>query len=196
MNINFHTINVPPKIVNGEILLIILIFIIGILLVLYFIWMIIPMISGLPWIPTRPARIHQALTLAHISPGDILYDLGAGDGRVLVMAAREFGARAIGIEISPIHCIAARVNALLKGVNNKVEIRWASFYNDDFKDADVIFVYMTSRETARLRPHLERQLQPGTRVISISCEIAGWQPAEFNREELIYLYRMGSQSIN
>ena len=154
------------------------------------------MISGLPWIPTRPARIHQALNLAHISPGEILYDLGAGDGRVLIMAAREFGARAIGIEISPIHCIAAKFNALLRGINNKVEIRWASFYKVDFKDADVIFVYMTSKETERLRPHLESQLRPGTRVISISCEIAGWQPAEFNREELIYLYRMGSKSIN
>jgi predicted RNA methylase len=165
-------------------------------MVLYFTWMIIPMISGLPWIPTRPARIHQALTLAHISPGDILYDLGSGDGRVLVMAAREFGACAIGIEISPIHCVVARVNAFLGGINDKVEIRWTSFYNVDLKDADVIFVYMTSRETTRLRPRLERQLRPGTRVISISCEIAGWQPVEFNREELIFLYRMGSQSTN
>jgi predicted RNA methylase len=179
-----------------EIPLIILVFFIGILLVLYFFWMIIPMISGLPWIPTRPARIHHALALAHISPGEILYDLGSGDGRVLVMAAREFGARAIGIEISPIHCIAARVNALLRGINNKVQIRWASFYKADFKDADVIFVYMTSKEATRLRPHLERQLRPGTRVISISCEIDGWQPVEFNRDELIYLYRMGSQSTN
>jgi hypothetical protein len=101
----------------AEVPLIILVFLIGILLVLYFFWMIIPMISGLPWIPTRPARIYHALALAHISPGDILYDLGSGDGRVLVMAAREFGARAIGIEI-----------------------RWASFYKANFKDADVIFI--------------------------------------------------------
>ena len=152
------------------------------------------MISGLPWIPTRPARIHHALALANISPGDILYDLGSGDGRVLVMAAREFGARAIGIEISPIHCLVARVNAILGGINNKVEIRWASFYKVDFSDADVIFVYMTSREATRLQPHLERQLRPGARVISISCEIAAWQPVEFNRDELIYLYRMESKS--
>jgi predicted RNA methylase len=177
----------------SKIPLIILVFFIGILLILYFFWMIIPMISGLPWIPTRPARIRLALALAHIRPGDILYDLGSGDGRVLVIAAREFGARAIGIEISPIHCIIARINAFLGGINNKVEIRWASFYKVDFSDADVIFVYMTSREATYLRPRLERQLQPGTQVISISCEIAGWQPVEFNREELIYLYRMGLQ---
>jgi len=174
----------------NEILVIILVIFFGILLVLYFLWMIIPMISGLPWIPTRPERIRRALALAHISPGEILYDLGSGDGRVLVMAAREFGVRAIGIEISPIHCIAARLNASLGKINNKVEIRWASFYRADFSNADVIFVYMTSREVSRLRPHLERQLRPGTRVVSISCEIVGWQPEEFNREELIFLYRI------
>jgi SAM-dependent methyltransferase len=163
-----------------------------ILLVLYLLWVIIPGLSGLPWIPTRPLRIRRALELAHITPGEIVYDLGSGDGRVLILAAREFGAQAIGIEISPIHCIVARVKAIFGGLKNKVTIRWASFYKVDFSDADVIFIYMTSREAARLRPYLERQLRSGTRIISISCEIAGWQPVEFNREELIFIYRMGS----
>jgi SAM-dependent methyltransferase len=174
--------------------LFILFIITAVLLVLYLLWVIIPGLSGLPWIPTRPLRIRRALELAQISPGDIFYDLGSGDGRALILAAREFGARAIGIEISPIHCIVARINAFLGGTNNKVEIRWASFYKADFRDADVIFVYMTSAEATRLRPHLERQLRPGTRVISISSGIVGWQPVIFNREELIYIYRVGSLS--
>jgi len=169
-------------------------FIIVILLVLYLLWVTIPGLSGLPWIPTRPNRIRRALELAHVSPGEIVYDLGSGDGRVLLLAAREFGAQAIGVEISLLHCLVARLKVIFGGVKNNVSIRWASYYKVDFSDADVIYIYITSREAARLRPYLENQLRSGTRIISISCEITGWQPVLFNRDELIFIYRMGSFS--
>jgi SAM-dependent methyltransferase len=165
-----------------------------ILFVLYLLWMVIPILSGLPWIPTRPERIRRALALSHTSPGESFYDLGSGDGRALVIAAREFGLKAVGVEISPIHCIVARINAIIHGISNQVVIKWASFYKVNLRTADVIFVYMTSREASRLRPHLENLLRPGTRVITISCEIEGWQPAIFDREALIYIYQIGLHS--
>lgn len=162
----------------------------------YLLWLIVPALSGLPWIPTREVRIRKALQLARVSPDDIVYDLGSGDGRVLVVAAREFGARAVGIEISPLHCIAARINAFLAGINGRVTIQWASFYKVNFTDADVVFVYMTARETSRLRPYLEKQLRPGTRIITVSCEIPGWQPVIFDREALIFIYQLGPSPVS
>jgi SAM-dependent methyltransferase len=163
---------------------------------LYLLWVIIPAISGLPWIPTRPSRIRRALELAELIPGEIFYDLGSGDGRALILAAREFGARAVGVEISPIHCIAAKILALYYGVNKQVKIRWASFYRANFSDADVIFLYMTSKEASRLRTRLKKELRSGARVITISCEVDGWLPVKFNQEELIFIYRIDSTQVN
>ena len=168
------------------------IFISSILVVLYLLWIIIPAISGLPWIPTKLSRIRRALNLAHLSRDEVLYDLGSGDGRALIMAAREFGARAVGIEISPIHCIIARIKVLVNGVGNLVEIKWASFYKADFSNANVIFVYMTSQIATQLQPYLESQLRPGTRVITISCQLTGWLPKVFDRDELIFIYEVGA----
>jgi SAM-dependent methyltransferase len=189
-----HCNNLPGNTVNMTLetpLLILLAFFI-ILFVVYLLWVVIPILSGLPWIPTRPRRIRRALELAHTSPGESFYDLGSGDGRALIIAAREFGMQAVGVEISPIHCIVARINAMYHGISNQVVIKWTNFYKVDLSAAEVIFVYMTSREASRLRYHLENLLHPGTRVITISCEIEGWQPAIFDREALIYIYQIGS----
>jgi SAM-dependent methyltransferase len=181
---------------NLDGLLIILFALFIIFICLYLLWVIIPALSGLPWIPTQTPRIRRALKLAQAAPGEIFYDLGSGDGRALILAAREFGVHATGIEISPLHCLFARVNALLQGVSHRVKIKWASYYKADFSDADIIFVYMTSREASRLRPRLENQLRPGVRVITISCEIGGWEPIKFNREELIFLYQVGAHTTH
>ena len=153
-------------------------------------WLVVPLATGLPWVPTRDRRIRKALQLADIRPGEIIYDLGAGDGRVLLAAARDFGARAVGIEVSPIHCLIAGLRARFSRVSRLVTVRWGSFYHADFSDADVIYVYMTSGQVKLLRPHLETQLKPGARVVTISSDLDGWQPEKIDRQDLIFLYRM------
>jgi SAM-dependent methyltransferase len=153
-------------------------------------WFIVPLTSGLAWVPARAKRIRRALQMAELRPGETLYDLGAGDGRVLVAAAREFGARAVGIEISPIHCLTAILRARLAGVSRQVAVRPGSFFHADLSGADVIYAYLTSRQAERLRPCLESQLKPGARVVTISAEIDGWQPEQIDRQELIFLYHM------
>jgi tRNA A58 N-methylase Trm61 len=166
------------------------ILLITLLVGIYMFWVITPILSGLPWIPTQPQRIRKALQLAHLSPGEILYDMGSGDGRVLILAAREFGAHAIGIEISPFHYLVAWINIFVHGVNEQVEIKWANFYNANISNASVIFAYVTTKETTLLKSHLESQLHPGSRVVTISCEINGWEPEKYDREELIYVYKI------
>ncbi len=158
--------------------------------IVYGLWVIVPFLSGLPWFATRRTRIRKALQLAQVQPGETVYDLGAGDGRVLIMAAREFGARAIGVEISPVHCLVAWLAALFNGVAGQVSIRLGNFYTARLGDADVVFAYMTSKEAPRIQRHLEQQLRPGTRVVTIAFDFDCWQPDDFDNQELIFLYKM------
>ncbi len=161
-----------------------------IVIILAGLWIGIPAAYGLPSLPTRRERIRTALRLAHLQPGETLYDLGCGDGRVLMIAAREFGARAVGIEIGPIQCAVAWLKARYLGVGDKVRIRPGNFLKADLSAAQVVYAYLTSTLAERLQNRLAAQLQPGTRVVTISFDLPGWQPAAFDNEGLIFLYRM------
>jgi cyclopropane fatty-acyl-phospholipid synthase-like methyltransferase len=144
---------------------------------------------GLPWIATREARIRRALQLAGLRPGETLYDLGAGDGRVLLLAAREFGARAVGIEIGPLQWALGWVRVWLSGKGHTVRMRCGNFYKADFSAADVVFVYLTSGQTSRLAKKLKRELRPGARVVSVAADFPDWTPSQVDREHLIFLYQ-------
>ncbi|NLF51410.1 MAG: hypothetical protein GX577_09765 [Leptolinea sp.] len=161
-----------------------------IILIMAALWFIIPLASGLPWVPALDRRIRAAFRLAELQPGEMVYDLGAGDGRVLVIAAREFSARAVGIEISPIHCLSALARIRLAGVGSKASMQWGNFYRSDFSAADVVFIYATSRYANRIIPLLETQLKMGARVVTISSNLDKWQPECIDRENLVFLYRM------
>jgi cyclopropane fatty-acyl-phospholipid synthase-like methyltransferase len=152
-------------------------------------WLIVPALYGVPWVPTREARIRKALQLAGLQPGETLYDLGAGDGRVLLMAAREFGAQAVGIEIGPAQWALGWVRVWLNGSRQLVRVRCGNFYNADVSAADVVFVYLTSGQTSRLAKKLEQELRPGARVVSIAADFPDWTPSRVDRESLIFLYQ-------
>ena len=164
-----------------------------VLLLISGLWLLVPALYGLPWVPTREKRIRKALELADLRPDETLYDLGAGDGRVLVMAAREFGSQAIGIEIGPIQCLVGWLRILFSGSRTKAQMRCGDFYKADISDADVVFVYATSSQTFKLLPLLERELRPGVRVVSIAADFSGWLPTHVDREMLIFLYEMPPQ---
>ena len=153
-------------------------------------WLLVPALYGLPWIPTREKRIRRALELAELQPDETFYDLGAGDGRVLVMAAKEFWANAIGIEIGPVQCLVGWLRIFFSGSRQKVRMRCGDFYKTDISSADVVFVYATSSQTSKLLPLLERKLRPGARVVSIAADFSGWIPKIVDRENLIFLYEM------
>ena len=160
------------------------------LFILILLWILIPAFYGLPPVPTKRERIRKALKLANLQPNEILYDLGAGDGRVLLIAAREFGAKAVGIEVGPIQCTLIWLRSVASGLGDKIQIRLANFYRVDLHDADVVFVYATSKEVVKLASHLEKQLKLGARVVSISADFPEWEPSAFDEYELIFVYEM------
>ena len=160
------------------------------LFMIILLWIIVPALYGLPPVPTKPERIQKALKLANLQQDELLYDLGAGDGRVLLIAARDFGANAVGLEIGPIQCALIWLRAAASGFGSRIQVRWENFYKANLKDADVVFVYATSKEVAKLAPHLEQQMKDGSRLVSISADFSDWEPTEFDDENLIFVYRM------
>jgi uncharacterized SAM-binding protein YcdF (DUF218 family) len=153
-------------------------------------WILVPAFYGLPSVPTRPDRIRKALKLVNLQPDEILYDLGAGDGRVLLIAAREFEAFSIGLEVGPVQCALIWLRIVSSGLANRIKIRWGNFFKTNLKDADVVYVYATSREVLKLAPFLQKQMKAGSRVVSISADFPEWEPSTFDERDLIFVYEM------
>ena len=162
-------------------------------LILCGLWMIVPYFYGLPWLPTSMARIRKGLEMAKLQPGETLYDLGAGDGRVLFMAAEEFGARAIGIEAAWMQYLYILGRIFLSSRQAQIRVRRESFYPTDLSDADVVFAFFTSKQVLMIQDRLAENLKPGARLIAISADFPAWKPIDFDREELIFVYEMPPQ---
>jgi precorrin-6B methylase 2 len=160
------------------------------LFVIVLLWILVPALYGLPPVPTNRERIHHALQLAKLQPDEILYDLGAGDGRVLLIAARDFKAQAVGIEIGPIQCILIWFRVMANGLASRIKIHWGNFYQATIKDADVVFVYATSKEVMKLAPHLDTEMKKGARLVSISADFSKWEPSVVDEHDLIFIYEM------
>ena len=152
-------------------------------------WVLVPAFYGLPPVSTRAERIRRALEFANPQAGELLYDLGSGHGRVLVMAAKEFGLNAVGIEAGPVQCAVSWVNALRNGVSSQVRIEAGDFYKSSLKDADIVFAYLTSDHGNPLQEKLGRELKSGARVVTISFDLPNWDVGFFDREQLIYMYK-------
>ncbi len=153
-------------------------------------WILVPAFYGLPSVPTKPERIRKALKLVNLQPDEVLYDLGAGDGRVLLIAAREFGALPTGLEVGPVQCALIWLRIVSSGLADRIKIRWGNFFKADLKDADVVYVYATSREVLKLAPFLQKQMKTGSRVVSISADFPEWQPSTIDEHDLIFVYTM------
>lgn len=131
-----------------------------------------------PYVPTPPEVVARMLEIAQVKKGDLLYDLGCGDGRIVVTAAREFGARGVGIDIDPARIREARENARKEGVGKLVQFRQADLFKSDFSRATVVTLYLLPVINQKLRPQLWRQLKVGTRVVSHEFDMGDEWPPE------------------
>ncbi len=143
------------------------------LIVTVFISILGPTLVGAPWVPSSLRTVQRMLRLAGVQLGETVYDLGSGDGRVLIIAAREFGARAVGIEIDSLRYLWTRLLIARLGLGDRVSVRHANFFNVDLGDADVVTLYLLQDTNNRLRPKLLRELRPGARVVSHTFTFPG-----------------------
>lgn len=145
------------------------------------------------YVPTPKTIVRQMLLLAGLRRGETLFDLGAGDGRVIIEAARGFRAKAIGIEIDPER--VSRIRDRLRSTGIKAEIIQADFMNVDLSPADVVAIYLSESVNTKLAPKLERELKAGSRVVSLDYALPGWVPekeliAKGALPRKLYLYRV------
>lgn len=146
--------------------------------------------ADVPYVATPNETVESMLELANVSEDDIVYDLGSGDGRIPITAAERYGARGVGIEIKPDLVQRARENAKLSGVRDQVEFRRQDLFEADFSEATIVTLYLFPEVNLKLRPMLLEQLAPGTRVVSHSFDMNGWEPdstTEVNGDRL-YLW--------
>jgi len=128
------------------------------------------------FVPTPQEVVEDMLRLANVQKGDVLYDLGSGDGRIAITAARKYGIKATGIDIDPERIREANENAKKAGVTNLVQFRQENLFTADFRDATVITLYLLPDLNVKLRPKLWNELKPGTRIVSHQFEMGAWKP--------------------
>jgi SAM-dependent methyltransferase len=128
-----------------------------------------------PWVPSAPAVITAMLEVATVGPGDIVYDLGCGEGEIVIAAALR-GARGVGVDIDPERIANARLNAARAGVTGRVRFAEQDLFATDVSPATVVTLYLGPELNRRLRPKLLRELRPGTRIVSHDFSMGDWTP--------------------
>lgn len=144
------------------------------------------------FVPTPDDVVAKMLELAEVGPDDQVYDLGCGDGRIVIAAAQHYGARAVGIDIDPRRIAEATANARKAGVAGRVRFIEGDLFEADLRDATVVTLYLLTRLNAKLKPKLLQELQPGTRVVSHAFDMGDWAPErkEFVGASAVYLWRV------
>lgn len=134
------------------------------------------------WVPTSDALVTRMLQMADVKPTDLVYDLGAGDGKIAIAAAKQFGARAVGVEYNPDMVRLAQCYVRVEGVADRVRIIQGDIFETDFSEATVVTLYLLPELNLRLRPTILK-MKPGTRVVSHSFLMDDWEPDESSIED-------------
>ncbi len=160
-----------------------------------------PFVLDVPYVPTPDAIVEEMFRLAEVDGDDILYDLGSGDGRIPIAAARQFGIRAVGVELNPARIKEAKENALVAEVTDKVEFFEEDIFEFDFSEATVVIMYLFPEVNLKLRPKI-LQMKPGTRIISHKYTMGDWEPeqtktvtGENGKEHKLYLWRVPANGL-
>lgn len=149
---------------------------------------------GAGWSPTPLPTVRTMLSLAEVRPEDIVYDLGCGDGRIIIMATREYGARSIGIEADPFRFLYTWVRIKISGLSKKTGVIWGNFFRRDLSQASVVALFLSHSANNNLKRKLSQELKPGTRIVSYYWTFNGWRTKKVDRKFQVYLYKIGSET--
>jgi precorrin-6B methylase 2 len=153
-----------------------------------FVWFIYPSIVGAVFVPTPMEQVHRMLEMTQVGSDDVLYDIGSGDGRIIMAAAEKYGARAIGIEIDPIRVAYSRWRISRKGLEEKVNVEMGNFYRAELGKATVVTVYQGTDINKKLEKKFLSELEPGTRVVSYAFEFNNLNQVSVDNDLEVYLY--------
>ncbi len=128
-----------------------------------------------PYVPTTEEAVQAMLKLADVKKTDVVYDLGCGDGRIVIAAAKNFGARGVGIDINPVRIQEARENAKKAGVEDRVRFEENDLFKADIHEATVVTLFLLTNVNLKLRPKLLEELKPGTRIVSNTFDMGDWK---------------------
>jgi hypothetical protein len=131
-----------------------------------------------PYVPTAESLVDEMLRMAKVGKNDVLYDLGSGDGRIVITAARRFGTRGVGYDLDPERISEARENARRAGVTDRVRFELQDIFTARISEATVVTMYLLPEVNLRLRPKLLAELRPGTRIVSHNYDLGDWQPLQ------------------
>ncbi|MGA2310040.1 MAG: methyltransferase domain-containing protein [Candidatus Bathyarchaeia archaeon] len=131
-----------------------------------------------PFVPSPPQVVRQMLVLAELKPGEVIFDLGAGDGRTVIMAAKDFSARAVGVELREDLVKKALGTVYEQNLQDRITMVNGDMFNVDLTSADVIFLYLTTSANEKIKGKLESELKRGVRIVSHDYEIVGWKPVK------------------
>jgi hypothetical protein len=169
--------------------------IIVILIIIIFVSIMWPLLLGAAWSPTSVRIVDRMLEMAEIDSGDVVYDLGSGDGRIVVEAARKYRAKGVGIEVDPLRVIWSIINVYVLRLNGSVRIVWGNIFHQDISDATIVTLFLWQRTNQKLKIKLQNELKPGTRVVSYIWTFDDWIPVGADEDNRVYLYVIGQSNI-
>ena len=149
-----------------------------------------PLIIGAAYSPSSKAVVRKMLKIAKVNSNDVVYDLGSGDGRIILEAAKSYNARAVGVEADPLRVIWSKILVKARG-QNRIQIIWGNFFHQNISDATVVTLFLWQKTNEKLKGKLLQELRPGSRVVSYIWKFKGWKPIKVDTKERIYLYIIG-----
>ncbi len=140
--------------------------------------------------PTSKNLVNKMLEMLEIGSGDVLYDLGSGDGRIVMEAVKKYDINAVGIEADPLRVLWSRLFIFFYGIHGKSKIKWGNFFNEDISEATAITLFLGDKANQKLKYKLKNELKEGTPVVSYVWTFDDWIPTKVNEKDRIYLYKI------
>lgn len=157
--------------------------------------MLWPLILGAAWTPASGRVVDKMLKMAEVDSRDVVYDLGSGDGRIVVEAARKYHAKGVGIEVDPLRVLWSRIVILMFRLTDRVRIIWGNIFHQNISEATVVTLFLWQKTNEKLKFKFLEELKPGTLIVSYIWTIKGWDPLKVDKEDRIYLYVVGGDYL-
>lgn len=159
-------------------------------IIFLFLYLLPLLFKGVPFQPTPRSSARRMLEMAKLGKDDLVYDLGCGTGRILVEAARGFGAMAVGIEVNPLLYLWSLLNVRRAGVCDRVKVKFGNFFDADLSEATVVTVFQFGGSNTKLKEKLQHELSPGARVVSYHWPFSGWNASAVDNGKEVFLYEI------